>query len=935
MKLRKLISLLVAGCIVCGSAAAGGAPSYRADAAGTRVSVHDPSVVRDGSTYYVFGSHIEAAKSTDLQNWRTFANGYAKTNNVIFGNLSQNLKKAFDWAGEDLEDCKGGFAVWAPDVVYDPDYVGFDGSKGAYLMYFCTSSTYMRSVIGFAAAKNIEGPYTFVDTLIYSGFTNNDSYATSDTKRVNRKYTSTNVDELIAQGQVTFSNSWFNKDNFNNQLFPNAIDPTIYYGTDGKMYMCYGSWSGGIFTLEVDPRTGYLIHPKTGTTSDGRMVDSYFGTKISGGYGKSGEGPFIEYNADTGYYYLWVTFGGLTSTGGYNMRVFRSKSPLGPFTDPAGRQAVLPTNPNLDSTGLKVMGNYKFSSLSKAYMACGHNSVLRDNDGKWYLVYHTRFDDGAEFHEVRVHQMFFNEDGWPVVAPFEYSGDELSEGGYDESDIAGEYEYINHGNSTDGKIINYQTIKLNSDGSVSGAVTGSWQQAKGSSDASFVIGGAGYTGHFFASTNEDGKKVMTFTAVGSNNQTIWGAKTSEFTGSPRTGIPGFSDYTDKDAEMVINKDSLGEPSAAAHLSGTQLVSGIPYYITNVNSGLAIDLPNGKLGEGTNIQQWSFNKLWAQQWRIVAVDKEWCRIVSMGDESVCIAVASDTAADGTNVELQTYTGADNQLFKIVSALGGYGIVSKCSGGEGALDVFEWSKENGGNVNQYAYHEYDCQLWQITPVRPKLTAGQSYYIRDAHNGCYVTLGENSFGDYNALVAKARAAKPTRWLLYQNGDDTYSLGDADRNWSSFLPVLVAVDGNSPDDNAPVGLMSVMDSSYATVRFIANKNGTYTILTSSSDYKSCYFSAYHILTNADIVQQKYDAKDSRFNEFILEPVPASSGKEIGDLNADGTFSVADLVLLERYLLGAEKTLPDWQAGDLDEDGRLDTFDLVQMRQFLVFIMN
>ena len=72
------------------------------------------------------------------------------------------------------------------------------------------------------------------------------------------------------------------------------------------------------------------------------------------------------------------------------------------------------------------MGNYKFSSLNKAYMACGHNSVLRDDDGKWYLFYHARFDDGSEYHEVRVHSMYFNEDGWPVVAPFEYSGDEIS-----------------------------------------------------------------------------------------------------------------------------------------------------------------------------------------------------------------------------------------------------------------------------------------------------------------------------------------------------------------------------------------------------------------------------------------------------------------------------------------------------------------------------
>jgi len=298
-----------------------------------RVSVHDPSVIKDGNTYYIFGSHIEAAKTNDLQNWTRFSNGYARTNNVEFGNLSENLKKAFAWSGEDLEDCAGGFAVWAPDVIWNPDFRNADGTTGAYVMYFCTSSTYIRSVICFATSKNIQGPYTFGDTLIYSGFTKNDQYVSSATKNVNKKYTTTNVDNLIEKGEVTMNNSWFSGNNFNNQLFTNAIDPTIYYGTDGKMYMTYGSWSGGIFTLEIDPKTGRAIHPKTGTTSDGRMVDSYFGTKIAGGYGKSGEGPFIEYNPDTDYYYLWTTYVGLAWDGGYNMRVSRSKSPMVPFTD--------------------------------------------------------------------------------------------------------------------------------------------------------------------------------------------------------------------------------------------------------------------------------------------------------------------------------------------------------------------------------------------------------------------------------------------------------------------------------------------------------------------------------------------------------------------------------------------------------------------------
>ena len=512
-------------------------PQQRASAAaGTRVSVHDPSIIKTNGTYYVFGSHIDAAKSTNLRDWTRFSNGYARTNNVEFGNLSQNLAKAFAWAGEDLGDCKGGFAVWAPDVYYNPDYVNANGTKGAYLMYFCTSSDYRTSVIAYAASQNVEGPYTFVDTLIYSGFTDTNIYWEGTDR--SRRYNNTNIQELIDKGEVTFNSNWFSNHYFNNQQYPNAIDPTIYTDTDGRMYMCYGSWSGGIFSLEIDKATGRCIHPKTGTTSDGRMVDSYFGTKISGGWGKSGEGPFIEYNADTGYYYLWVTYGGLFSTGGYNMRVGRSRSPQGPFVDPAGRNMVLESNTNLDSIGLKVMGNYKFSSTTPAYMACGHNSVLRDDDGEWYLFYHARFDDGGEGHEVRVHSMKFNEAGWPVVIPFEYCVKPWSETGYLTEDIAGTYEFINHGNGTDGNIINYQNVTLNADGTVSGAVTGTWQQSEETAAATLRLNNVTYQGYFAAEYDEaTGKRVMVFTAVCSNNQTVWGAQTKAWSGIERTVTP--------------------------------------------------------------------------------------------------------------------------------------------------------------------------------------------------------------------------------------------------------------------------------------------------------------------------------------------------------------------------------------------------------------
>ena len=918
---KKAAALALSGIMILGSAHFSPQPPLPSDAAAakSRVSVHDPSIVKSGSTYYVFGSHIDAAKTTDLQNWNRLTNGYATPNNVEFGNLSQNLKKAFDWAGEDLGDCEGGFAVWAPDVCWNADYINANGTKGAYLMYFCTSSTWNTSVIAFAASQNIEGPYTFVDTLIYSGFTSNDTYARSSTKNVNRKYTSTNIDELIASGEVTYNNSWFDGTAYNYRACPNAIDPTIYTDTNGKMYMVYGSWSGGIFTLEIDPATGKCIHPRTGTTADGRMVDSYFGTKLTGGYHKSGEGPFIEYNADTGYYYLWETYGGLLSDGGYNMRVFRSKSPTGPFVDPSGNSGIQTASSKLDSAGLKVMGNYKFSSLNKAYMACGHNSVLRDDDGQWYLFYHARFDDGTEYHEVRVHQMYFNEDGWPVVTPFEYGGDTISAGGYDESDIAGEYEYIDHGISTDGKIISSQKITLNADHTISGAVSGKWEEDAGSAAATITLGSSTYKGYFIAAENESGKKVMSFTAVGSNNHTIWGAKNDAYTCSDRNGT---ADYTDKNAQMIIAPETLSENGSysISATDGSGLISGIPCYITNVNSGLAIDLPNGKLDEGTNIQQWEHNKLWAQQWRIVSVDSEWNRIVSMGDETKCIAVASDTAADGTNVELQTYTGADNQLFKIVKSGPYYGILSKCSGGLCALDVFEWSKENGGNVNQYAYHEYECQLWNISPVHPKITSG-TYTIRNS-SGQYIGLGNNSLGHANGLIA---AETPTKWDVSIKGDG-YFIGLPERGGlSTDDPMFVFPNGEVSSDGVPIEYGSIGNSDAAKLKFICNKDGSYSILTGSSDYTACISFSETAAGTVELIQSPYSS--SPLSRFILEPVQPDPAPVIGDVNADGEFNVADIVMMQDHLLG-RTSLTDWTAGDICADDIINVYDLIGLKR-------
>ena len=56
---------------------------------------------------------------------------------------------------------------------------------------------------------------------------------------------------------------------------------------------------------------------------------------------------------------------------------------------------------------------------------------------------------------------------------------------------------------------------------------------------------------------------------------------------------------------------------------------------------------------------------------------------------------------------------------------------------------------------------------------------------------------------------------------------------------------------------------------------------------------------------------------------------KVVGDVNADGTFNVADVVMLEKWLLGSGN-ITDWKAGDLCDDDILDVYDMCLMREKL-----
>ena len=260
-----------------------------------------------------------------------------------------------------------------------------------------------------------------------------------------------------------------------------------------------------------------MEYPLTGS-GDGITVDPYFGKKIAGGYYSSGEAFYIEYIG--GYYYLFVTNGGLAAggnandynNGGYQMRVFRSQKPDGPYRDASNVSAIytqFKTNfgPGCDTRGVNIFGAYgdwgnqatgKYSERSQ-----GHNSIIAAEDGRTYLVYHTRFQDRGEGHEVRVHQVFQNEDGWLVAAPFEYTGETVTSADIAATqqiataDIPGTYKLLYHKYGLDHRKKEYvapEEIVLHADGTITGSRNGKWQVTEGQSYITLTLGGAVFKG---------------------------------------------------------------------------------------------------------------------------------------------------------------------------------------------------------------------------------------------------------------------------------------------------------------------------------------------------------------------------------------------------------------------------------------------------------
>ena len=235
--------------------------------------------------------------------------------------------------------------------------------------------------------------------------------------------------------------------------------------------------------------------------------DPYFGKKIAGGYYVSGEASYIQKIGK--YYFLFMSYGGLLSDGGYQMRIFRSEKLDGPFVDCYGTSALFKSYKmnysatTADNRGVLLFGGYQWDAMSGAEIAQGHNSAFVDKQNRSFVVYHTRFSNGGEGHQVRVHQLFLNDEGWLMAAPFEFDGETItdaaiaSKASIADADIAGDYQFMRHQYGQNTKAKAFETpvnITLNADGTITGAEKGTWKRTAGTDYIHLTINDVVYRG---------------------------------------------------------------------------------------------------------------------------------------------------------------------------------------------------------------------------------------------------------------------------------------------------------------------------------------------------------------------------------------------------------------------------------------------------------
>ena len=317
-------------------------------------NVHDPTVVRSRGYFYEYGTDaawgysvkgIPYRRSRDLVNWE-----YRGT---VFDAYPQEV---LNWKHSvDPNNSRTMTGIWAP-------YILKVGSEFR-LYYSAIFSDAARAMIVLATSNSPEGPWTNRGWIVHST---------------------------------------------NTTVF-NAIDPTVTIGKDNSHWMLWGSWTQGIYAIELDPATGLR---KGDLNSYKRITRN--GPQNTWGWTSSYEGPEVIYHPELDYYYLFIAHGALGNV--YHTRVARSKNPDGPYYDYYGNNVNYTVNRDIYPL---ICYPYQFQNHS-GWQGISHVSAFASG-GDYFLMNQGRPSFLPTMMIMHTRKIFWTSDGWPTLSPQRYT----------------------------------------------------------------------------------------------------------------------------------------------------------------------------------------------------------------------------------------------------------------------------------------------------------------------------------------------------------------------------------------------------------------------------------------------------------------------------------------------------------------------------------
>ncbi|MBR3418671.1 MAG: N-acetylglucosamine-1-phosphate uridyltransferase [Oscillospiraceae bacterium] len=275
------------------------------------------------------------------------------------------------------------------------------------------------------------------------------------------------------------------------------------------------------------------------------------------------------------------------------------------------------------------------------------------------------------------------------------------------------------------------------------------------------------------------------------------------------------------------------------------------------------------------------------------------------------------------------------------------------GFGWLDEGGWHQTAEGHLASYDFADrtgiWGADAYTATGIRlngaewaAERTSAKGVVSFDGGDGC-LQLDSGIL-----LTDDLQISLGVLWKGGQNGQELLHFGD-DRAYLMLTPSdadgktrLTVSDGRDTYSlTAPA--FSKGEWHRVTLRFL---DGTASLLIDGqqADRKACSVTPLDVMCAAEsdlaVVGKGFRGAldDIRFSyQETAEPQirytgsePADDSPLRGDVNADGMLSVADAVMLCRYLTG-EGSVTDWQAGDLNADSRLGADDLTLLKRLLL----